>query len=92
MEFKSLARRVGDGKAPQKEGSAFTRQPSAPVATPRYGQTEVAAPTETHAIDRDRYECVQTLEDLDRWIARARAAGVVGFDTETDALSSTHAG
>lgn len=92
MEFRSLARRVGDGKAPQKEGSAFARPLSAPVAAPRYGQTEVAAPAETHAIDRDRYECVQTLEDLDRWIARARAAGVIGFDTETDALSSTHAG
>jgi DNA polymerase-1 len=34
---------------------------------------------------------VQTVEKLDRWIARAFEAGVVGFDTETDALSSSHA-
>jgi len=92
MEFRSLLRRVGDGKAPQKEGSTFARQPSAPVATPRYGQTEVATPDAVHDFDRDKYECVQTLDDLDRWIARARAAGVIGFDTETDALSATHAG
>ncbi|MGO4687629.1 DNA polymerase I [Brevundimonas sp. 2YAF1] len=92
MEFRSLLRRVGDGKAPQKEGSTFARQPTAPVATPRYGQTEVATPAEAHEFDRDKYECVQSLEDLDRWIARARAVGVIGFDTETDALSSTHAG
>lgn len=92
MEFRSLSRRVGDGKAPQREGSAFTRQPTAPVASPRYAPAEVATPVEAHDFDRDKYECVQTLDDLDRWILRAREAGVIGFDTETDALSATHAG
>ncbi|RZJ18477.1 MAG: DNA polymerase I [Brevundimonas sp.] len=92
MEFRSLSRRVGDGKAPQKEGSAFARQPTAPIASPRYAPAEVATPVEAHDFDRDRYECIQTLEDLDRWIARAREVGVIGFDTETDALSATHAG
>ncbi|KQS57768.1 DNA polymerase I [Brevundimonas sp. Leaf363] len=96
MEFRSLGRRVGDGKAPEKEGSAFTPArprvlPTAPVMTPRYG-AEITAPAEAHVIDREAYECVQTLEALDGWIERARAAGVVGFDTETDKLSATHAG
>ncbi|WP_293828394.1 DNA polymerase I [uncultured Brevundimonas sp.] len=95
MEFRSLQRRVGDGKAGPSETSAFApkRAPnlSAPVATPRYGQA-VAAPTEVHSFDHSTYECVQTEEALDRWIARATEAGVVGFDTETDALSATHAG
>lgn len=92
MEFRGLSRRVGDGKAPAREGSAFVRQPTAPVLTPRYAPAEVATPAEPQPFDHDAYECVQTIEALDAWIERARAAGVIGFDTETDALSATHAG
>jgi len=94
MEFRSLRSRVGDGKAPATNGSAFVARPkvpSAPVATPRYGQV-AAGPAEAQGFDVEAYVCVQTLEDLDAWIARATEAGVVGFDTETDALSATHAG
>jgi DNA polymerase-1 len=93
MEFRSLRSRVGDGKAQAREGaSAFAPKPmAAPVATPRYGQVPTG-PEQAQTFDMDAYVCVQTLEELDRWIARATAAGVVGFDTETDALSATHAG
>ncbi len=35
-----------------------------------------------------RYELVQTEADLDRWIARAYAEGVVAFDTETNSLDA----
>ncbi len=100
MEFRSLARRVGDGKAPEKEGVTFpngslnggrARAMSAPVATPRYAPAERATPAEAHRFDVDAYECVTTLEALEAWIAEARAAGVIGFDTETDSLSSSHA-
>ena len=45
MEFRSLRARVGDGKAPATNGTAFVARPKAPpappgapVATPRYGQ------------------------------------------------------
>ncbi|MDP3370208.1 MAG: DNA polymerase, partial [Brevundimonas sp.] len=95
MEFRGLRARVGDGKAPAKNGaSAFVARPkvpSAPVATPRYGQV-APGPAEIQTVDTEAYVCIQTLEDLDAWIARATEAGVVGFDTETDALSATHAG
>ena len=95
MEFRSLQRRVGDGKAGPSEVSAFApkRAPNlnAPVATHRYGQ-EATAPAEVQTFDHAAYECVQTEEALDRWIARATEIGFVGFDTETDALSATHAG
>ncbi|WP_292230583.1 DNA polymerase I [Brevundimonas sp.] len=95
MEFRSLQRRVGDGKAGPSEVSAFApkRAPNlnAPVATHRYGQ-EATAPAEVQTFDHAAYECVQTEEALDRWIARATEVGFVGFDTETDALSATHAG
>lgn len=93
MEFRTLARRVGDGKVAAHDGSAFAPKPmSAPVATPRYAPAEAPAPVEGQGFDTAAYACIQTLEDLDAWIARATAAGVIGFDTETDALSATHAG
>jgi DNA polymerase-1 len=37
------------------------------------------------------YECVTTLEGLEKWIAEAVACGVVGMDTETDALDPMRA-
>ena len=96
MEFRSLARRIGDGKAAGHDGSAFAPpRPaplSAPVISPRYAPQVVSADVETQAFDHDAYACIQSLEALDAFIARATEAGVVGFDTETDALSATHAG
>ena len=43
------------------------------------------------AIDRSRYECVQTRAGLDAWIARAFAARVVAVDTETSSLDAMQA-
>src|SRR5206468_3327362 len=37
------------------------------------------------------YETVTTLARLEQWIAEARSAGVIGLDTETDALDPTRA-
>ncbi len=77
MEFRTLARRVGEalnGGAPA--------QAKAPAAQ--------AAP-EMSPVDTSVYACIQDIEMLRAWVARARAAGVVAFDTETDALSSSAA-
>jgi DNA polymerase-1 len=41
-------------------------------------------------IDTSAYGCVRDLAALDAWIAKAREAGIVAFDTETDALSSSN--
>jgi DNA polymerase-1 len=82
MEFRTLARRVGDGKV---EGQAAAKPMPALHDAPAKPQPG------DHAFDHEAYECVQSLDALDRWIARAFEAGVVGFDTETDALSSSHA-
>lgn len=100
MEFRSLSRRVGDGKAAAHDGSAFQPKSSlagaaplsAPVASPRHGPQPVSADVAAQPFDTAAYETVQTLEQLDGWIAKAREAGTIGFDTETDALSATHAG
>jgi len=80
MEFRTLARRVAEGERSTPAGA-----PAAPV-----GAAD-AAPASA-PVDRAGYVCVQDLETLDAWVARARAAGVIAFDTETDALSATDAG
>ena len=41
--------------------------------------------------DLSKYECIQTLADLQRWIARAQARGMVAVDTETDSLNQVRA-
>lgn len=82
MEFRTLAKRVGDGKSP----GAGIAVPATPAPETR------ARPTPTHgAIDVNAYQCVRDLETLDAWIGKAYAAGIVAFDTETDALSASSA-
>jgi DNA polymerase-1 len=80
MEFRTLARRVGDGKAggqaPAATPAPETRAPTAP----QHGPVDVTA-----------YQCVRDVATLDAWIEKARAKGTVAFDTETDALSATSA-
>ncbi|WP_226636436.1 DNA polymerase I [Brevundimonas poindexterae] len=93
MEFRSLARRVGDGKATPLEPApnGRPRALNAPVAAPRHAPRPAVAEV-AQTFDTTAYACVRTVDDLKAWIARATEAGVVGFDTETDALSSSHAG
>ncbi|MBO9502019.1 DNA polymerase I [Brevundimonas sp. A19_0] len=93
MEFRSLARRVGDGKATPLEPAPNGRPKAlnAPVAAPRHAPRPAVAEV-AQIFDTTAYACVRTVDDLKAWIARATEAGVVGFDTETDALSSSHAG
>jgi DNA polymerase-1 len=75
--FRSLLARMGegDGGAPQRPR---------PVAAP----TEAPAPQEAPF---GAYACVQDLATLDAWVAEARAAGVIGLDTETDSLDALNA-
>ncbi len=95
MEFRTLARRVGDGSGATAAAAAAQRPaplPGAPVMSPRYAPVQTALEAKTaQPIDVNAYACVQDLATLDAWIARCRAAGVIAFDTETDALSSTEA-
>lgn len=50
-----------------------------------------AAPAEAAAIDRSKYECVRDLKTLEEWIRRAKQAGAVAVDTETDSLDAVAA-
>jgi DNA polymerase-1 len=86
MELRSLSRRVAGGGTPS---------PIAHTIAGAHGgkSTTEAQPTPDQVpIDTSAYACVRDLETLDTWIARAKAAGIIAFDTETDALSSANAG
>ena len=54
---------------------------------PARSPAPAAPPPQAVKIDPEAYVCIQDLETLDAWIARAFEAGVIAFDTETDALS-----
>ncbi len=82
MGFRTLATRIGRGGA---------GAPLPGVAATAAAKPSVEAAPEG-AIDHDAYVCIRDLATLDAWIAKSRAAGVVAFDTETDALSSATAG
>jgi DNA polymerase-1 len=103
MEFRTLARRVGDGSAAAAPGTLERApglgggaQPKAPVSTVSYMGAAARAAASPVAdpitVDHAAYACVRDLETLKTWVARASAKGVVAFDTETDALSSANAG
>ena len=73
--FRSLLARLGFG-----EGAA-------PVRGVRPAVAPIAAPAAPQEAPFGSYETVTTMEALHRWIAAAREAGVMGFDTETDGLN-----
>ncbi|MDP1631034.1 MAG: DNA polymerase I [Caulobacter sp.] len=81
MEFRGLARRVGDA------GSG-----GAAAADPVRSASAAEAAAQAAPIDVNGYVCVRDEDVLDDWIARGFAAGVIAFDTETDALGSASAG
>ena len=83
--FKTLLNRLGAPAA------------AVAVAAAAAAATDEAAPpppafADEPAIDRSLYETVVTQEALDRWIAAARAEGVVAVDTETDMLDCVSCG
>ncbi|HJV41051.1 DNA polymerase I, partial [Caulobacter sp.] len=98
MEFRSLARRVGDGSAAAAPGTLDrpVAPPKAPVSTVSYMGAAARAAAQPVAepvtIDHAAYACVRDIETLKAWVDKAAAKGVVAFDTETDALSSATAG
>ncbi len=56
--------------------------------TPKALAARIAEDLKGKAFDRAAYETVSSLEQLDRWIAEAKACGVVAVDTETTSLDA----
>ncbi|MBL8549549.1 MAG: DNA polymerase I [Hyphomonadaceae bacterium] len=74
MEFRTLSKRVREEFA--KEGATAAPLPVAASAA--------AAVAEDPPIDFDAYKAVTTIEELESWIARARAQGRVAIECHTD--------
>lgn len=83
--FTSLLRKLGT--APAEAPAAG----SAPSPTPAGAADTRQSLPEWPAIDLAGYRCLQTLEDIAAWVARAQAARVVAVDTETSALDAMQA-
>ena len=89
--FTSLLKRLGAGSgSPDRATQLDPAKPLTAGAAPRAGASRQPLP-ELPAVDLDAYECVTSLEALDRWIARAFAARLVAIDTETSALDAMRA-
>lgn len=87
--FTSLRRRLGAGSG--SPGPATQLNPGKPVtAGAPSGSNRQPAP-EAPPINLAAYECVQSREGLQRWIDRAFAARIVGFDTETSSIDAMRA-
>ncbi len=89
--FTSLLKRLdaGAGSPSRTTDLNPAKQDMAGAAASRTGNSQPMP--EWPAIDLAAYECVQTLERLEHWIARAFAARVVAVDTETSALDAMSA-
>ena len=86
--------RTRDGEAatpPVVEAPAAAPKPAASEPSPKHLADARAAHGRGLAFDVAAYPAVRTLEDLDAWVARAFAAGVVAFDTETTSLDPMQA-
>jgi len=89
--FTSLLRRLGTGAgSPAAPVRLHPAKPVTAAAGPAEGAARQPLP-DMPDIDHASYECVQTIDALDRWIARAFAARLVAFDTETTSLDAIQA-
>ncbi len=89
MEFTTFSRRVRQSLDVDDIGeNTYTEHP---IKTGNPGSEGDASTATPNSIDRSAYVCVQDLDTLNDWVARAHAKRVVAVDTETDALSSTGA-
>jgi DNA polymerase-1 len=89
--FTSLLRRLDAGKgSPERATQLNPPKPSTASDTATAAANRQPLP-EMPPVDHSAYETVQTLERLEAWVARARAARLVAVDTETTSLDSIRA-
>ncbi len=78
---------AGNPQAATKGGEAIATAPAS--IDPANGGR--ITPPVMPPIDVSAYACVTTVAELDVWIAKAREAGTVAFDTETNSLEAVTA-
>ncbi|MCP5395470.1 MAG: DNA polymerase I [Sphingomonadaceae bacterium] len=89
--FTSLLRRLGAGHgSPERANNLNPAKQQ--VAAAQGDATGNRQPLpDMPAVDHATYECVQDMDALQRWIARAEATRLVAVDTETSALDAMQA-
>ncbi|MCJ2179271.1 DNA polymerase I [Novosphingobium album (ex Hu et al. 2023)] len=89
--FTSLLKRLDGGRgSPERATQLHPAKPVTAGAAPGEGAARQPLP-EMPPVDYAAYECVQTVEALERWITRAHAAHLLAVDTETSALDAMRA-
>ncbi len=89
--FTSLLKRLDAGAgSPSRKTDLHPAKPQV-AGAPASAQGNRQDMPEWPAIDREGYECVQTMEQLQAWIDRAFAARLVAIDTETSSLDPMRA-
>ncbi len=82
----------GGGKAPVATAPApIAHAENDAVRTPATLAKERIAEAMAEKFDVSAYECVRDAARLEAWVARARATGIVAFDTETSSLDPMQA-
>ncbi|MGH6785791.1 MAG: DNA polymerase I [Novosphingobium sp.] len=89
--FTSLLKRLGEGRGSPERPNQLNPAKAITAGAVAAPAGNRQPPPEWPPIDRAGYECVQTLEALERWIERAFTARVVAFDTETSSLDAMRA-
>ncbi|MBX9897502.1 MAG: DNA polymerase I [Qipengyuania sp.] len=89
--FTSLLKRLDGGAgSPERATQLDPAKPQTAGAPANAAGNRQPLP-EMPPIDRGAYECVQTLERLEHWVARAFDARLVALDTETSSLDAMRA-
>lgn len=89
---------VGPGGWRGRDGAVFERpapEPAEPKATADIAGPQALAIARSNAaktpVERDKYVCLSSLDQVRAWIEAAVEAGFVCFDTETDSLDAMQA-
>src|SRR5690606_2666617 len=89
--FTSLLKRLGAGTGSPARPTQLHPAKAEVAGAPASAAGNRQPLPEWPAIDRTKYETVQSLEQLEHWIARAFAARMVAIDTETTDLDAMRA-
>ncbi len=89
--FTSLLRRLDAGTGSPNRATDLNPPKQQTAGAEASDEGNAQPLPEMPAVDRSAYECVQTLERLQEWVARAQDARLVAVDTETDSLDSIRA-
>jgi DNA polymerase-1 len=89
--FTSLLRRLDAGAGSPARSTDLNPPKASTAGANGSGEGNRQPLPEMPAIDHAAYETVQTLERLEAWVTRARAAQMVAVDTETTSLDAMRA-